>query len=106
MVFILKSQSIIDGGNTIDQQNNWTMKTYIWMGLLVWFCANAISQAAFMGKWGTPYGHDLLDTEIGQWYWAMLLLELAFYAIGIMVVTSKMNLWRPKSKQSSIEQLI
>ena len=90
----------------MENSENWRMRTYIWMSLLVWFCANALSQAAFMGKWGTPYGRELLDAELGAWYWAMIALELLFYAAGIMFVTSRAGLSRTRGEQRSNQQSI
>lgn len=82
------------------------MRTYVWMSLLVWFCANAISQAAFIGKWGIPYGRDLLDAELGAWYWAMIALELLFYAAGIIIVTSRAGLSRTHDAKGTNQQSI
>ena len=61
------------------------------MGVIVWFCANILSQAAFIGKFGEPYGSDLLNQELGPIYWGLVLLELSIYMIGIYVLGSKIK---------------
>ncbi len=69
----------------------WTWSTYIWMSLIVWFCANLISQAAFMGKFGEPYGRELLNQELGPIYWGLICLELSIYLVGIYLLGSKLK---------------
>ena len=82
---------------TISNNKKWTLSTYIWMSLIVWFCANLISQAAFIRKFGEPYGRELLNQELGLVYWGLILVELTIYAIGIYAVGTKL-----KSKKSVI----
>jgi len=81
----------------INNNEKWKLSTYIWMSLIVWFCANLISQAAFIGKFGEPYGRELLNQELGPVYWGLILLELSIYAIGIYTVGTKL-----KTKKSMI----
>jgi len=81
----------------INNNEKWKLSTYIWMSLIVWFCANLISQAAFIGKFGEPYGRELLNQELGPVYWGLILLELSIYAIGIYAVGNKL-----KTKKSII----
>ena len=45
--------------NTVERNEKWAVSTYFWMGIVVWFCANLLSQAVFMGKFGEPYGREL-----------------------------------------------
>ena len=52
---------ILMEANTVERNEKWAVSTYFWMGIVVWFCANLLSQAVFMGKFGEPYGRELLD---------------------------------------------
>jgi hypothetical protein len=75
----------------IGSKEKWTWSTYIWMSLMVWFCANVISQAAFIGKFGEPYGRELLNQELGPLYWGLVFLELSIYLVGVYVLGSKIK---------------
>jgi hypothetical protein len=76
----------------IRSEEKWTLSTYIWMSIIIWFCANIISQAAFMGKFGQPYGRELLNQELGPIYWGLIILELSIYLIGFYTLGSKLKL--------------
>ncbi len=69
--------------NNVKIKENWTYGTYLWILLVIWFCANILSQAAFIGTFGKPYGSELLNQEIGPIYWVLICLELSIYVIGI-----------------------
>ena len=75
----------------IRSEKKWTLSTYIWMSIIIWFCANIISQAAFMGKFGQPYGRELLNQELGPIYWGLIILELSIYLIGFYTLGSKLK---------------
>lgn len=75
----------------IRNKKKWALSTYIWMSIIVWFCANVISQAAFIGKFGQPYGKDLLNQELGPIYWVLIILELSIYVIGIYTLGSRLK---------------
>ena len=76
----------------IRSEEKWTLSTYIWMSIIIWFCANIISQAVFMGKFGQPYGRELLNQELGPIYWGLIILELSIYLIGFYTLGSKLKL--------------
>ena len=67
----------------------WAISTYFWMSIVVWFCANLLSQAVFMGKFGEPYGRELLDQGLGSMYWGLIIVELSIYLVGICILGSK-----------------
>ena len=67
----------------------WAISTYFWMSIVVWFCANLLSQAVFMGKFGEPYGRELLDQGLGPMYWGLIIVELSIYLVGICILGSK-----------------
>ena len=69
--------------NTAVNNGKWALSTYFWMSIVVWFCANLLSQAVFMGRFGEPYGRELLDQGLGPMYWALIIIELSIYLIGI-----------------------
>ena len=79
----------------INNNEKWKLSTYIWMSLIMWFCANIISQAAFIGKFGEPYGRELLNQELGPIYWGLIVLELSIYLIGIYALGSKLKSKKP-----------
>ena len=75
--------------NTAVNNGKWALSTYFWMSIVVWFCANLLSQAVFMGRFGEPYGRELLDQGLGPMYWALIIIELSIYLIGIYVLGFK-----------------
>jgi len=75
--------------NTIESNGKWAISTYFWMSIVVWFCANLLSQAVFMGKFGEPYGRELLDQGLGPMYWGLIIVELSIYLVGICILGSK-----------------
>lgn len=58
----------------------WSIGTLGWVAVVVWLCANILSQAAFMGTYGEPFTADLLLEQLGRWWWAAVALELSVYA--------------------------
>ncbi len=77
--------------NNMKHSNNWTYGHYFWIFLMIWFCANILSQAAFIGKYGKPYGSDLLNQEFGILYWVLILLELSIYLLGFYLLRIKIK---------------
>jgi len=75
--------------NTVERNEKWAVSTYFWMGIVVWFCANLLSQAVFMGKFGEPYGRELLDQGLSPMYWGLIIVELSIYLVGIYILGSK-----------------
>ena len=67
----------------------WSRGTYFLMLILIWICANVLSQAAFIGRFGTPYGKELIVEEIGIIYWFLICVELLIYAFAIKYLKSK-----------------
>ena len=68
---------------------NWSNGTYFLMLILIWFCANILSQAVFIGKFGRPYGKELLTAEIGIIYWILICVELLIYSLAIYYLKLK-----------------
>ena len=73
----------------MESNGKWAISTYFWMSIVVWFCANLLSQAVFMGKFGEPYGRELLDQGLGPMYWGLIIVELSIYLVGICILGSK-----------------
>ena len=42
-----------------------------------------------MGKFGEPYGRELLDQGLGSMYWGLIIVELSIYLVGICILGSK-----------------
>ena len=75
--------------NILENDRKWALSTYFWMSIVIWFCANLLSQAVFMGRFGEPYGRELLDQGLGSMYWGLIIIELTIYLFGIFVLGSK-----------------
>ena len=75
--------------NNVKHNYNWTYGNYFWIFLVIWFCANILSQVVFIGKFGKPYGRELLNQEFGPLYWILIGAELSIYLFGIYFLSSK-----------------
>ena len=75
--------------NILENDRKWALSTYFWMSIVIWFCANLLSQAVFIGRFGEPYGRELLDQGLGPMYWGLIIIELTIYLFGIFVLGSK-----------------
>ena len=42
-----------------------------------------------MGKFGEPYGRELLDQGLSPMYWGLIIVELSIYLVGIYILGSK-----------------
>ncbi len=46
------------------------------MAVLVWFGANLLSQAIYIGFNGQPYDANAILSSLGYWYWVCIAIEL------------------------------
>ena len=54
-------------------------ETFGWSMVIVWVCANVLSQAAYVGRFGKPYDTSTMLLSIGQWYWILIAIEVAVW---------------------------
>ena len=47
-----------------------------WRLIVVWFCANLLSQTLYIGKYGVPYEADLILTGLGPFAGFIVALEI------------------------------
>ena len=52
---------------------------YMLFVLTIWFCANLLSQSAFMAIYGIPYDAITLLKSLGPIYYAIILAELLLW---------------------------
>ena len=58
-----------------------------WIAVVIWFGANLISQAIYIGFNGVPYDANAILSSLGYWYWVCILVELVIWgALGFLVL--------------------
>ena len=58
-----------------------------WAAIFIWFGANLLSQAVYLGFNGEPYDANQILLSLGNWYWLCVAIELAIWIIfGTMIV--------------------
>lgn len=54
--------------------------------VIIWVCANVLSQAAYVGRFGKPYDTSTMLLSIGQWYWILIAIEVVVWIIlGVLL---------------------
>ena len=57
------------------------------MIVVVWFSANLLSQAIYIGFNGEPYDANAILSGLGYWYWICIGVELAIWVtLGLLVI--------------------
>ena len=58
-----------------------------WAAVLIWFSANILSQAFFIGIHGAPYDAAAIIVSLGPWSWVIVAIELTIWIIfGLMIL--------------------
>ena len=58
-----------------------------WAAIFIWFGANLLSQAVYLGFNGVPYDANQMLLSLGNWYWGFVIIELFVWIIfGSMIV--------------------
>lgn len=58
-----------------------------WAIVLIWFGANILSQALYLGFNGEPYNANQILKSLGAWYWICVLIELIIWlSFGILLI--------------------
>ena len=52
-----------------------------WAIVLIWFGANLLSQALYLGFYGEPYDANQILKSLGTWYWVCVMIELVIWLI-------------------------
>ncbi len=82
------------GGNKRAVQWSWGL-------VLAWFSASLLSQAAYIGKYGTPYDGTMLLESLVQWSWLLFIIEGVIWLIVCNLVYQKfMNVGGCKASAS------
>ena len=58
-----------------------------WVIVVVWFSANLLSQAIYIGFNGEPYDTNAILSGLGYWYWVCIAVELFIWlTLGLLVM--------------------
>ncbi len=58
-----------------------------WFVIFIWFGANLLSQALYLGLNGEPYDANAMLASIGYWYWMVVIIELLVWSLlGTMLI--------------------
>ncbi|MEC7703711.1 MAG: hypothetical protein VX906_00525 [Candidatus Thermoplasmatota archaeon] len=63
-----------------------------WFVIFIWFGANLLSQALYLGLNGEPYNANEMLASIGYWYWIFVVLELLIWLLLGSVLLRKFRL--------------
>ncbi|MDE0574448.1 MAG: hypothetical protein OSB32_02560 [Candidatus Poseidoniales archaeon] len=70
-----------------------------WVIVVIWFSANLLSQAIYIGFNGEPYDANAILSGLGNWYWVCIAVELSIWVtLGLLV----MNKLRIQTKDDGI----
>jgi len=57
------------------------------VAVLVWFGANLLSQAIYIGFNGQPYDANAILSSLGYWYWVCIAIELFIWGtLGFLLM--------------------
>ncbi|MCS5535049.1 MAG: hypothetical protein NZ802_04270 [Candidatus Poseidoniales archaeon] len=58
-----------------------------WIIVVIWFSANLLSQAIYLGFNGEPYDANAILSGLGHWYWVCIAVELSIWiTLGLLVM--------------------
>ena len=63
-----------------------------WAIVLIWFGANLLSQALYLGFYGEPYDANQILKSLGTWYWVCVMIELVIWLIFGSLLVQKFKL--------------
>ena len=63
-----------------------------WVIVVVWFSANLLSQAIYIGFNGEPYDANAILSGLGYWYWICIGVELFIWVTLGLLVMHKLRL--------------
>lgn len=62
-----------------NERKDWSGATIGWYAIVIWFCANMLSQAVHLGIYGAPYDSHMLLAEFGPFAWILISVEIIFW---------------------------
>jgi len=62
-----------------------------WAAVIIWFSANLLSQAVYMGLHGAPYDAVSLLQSIGAWYWVLFAIEMCVWILFGSLLFHRIN---------------
>ena len=71
-----------------------------WIAVIIWFSANVLSQAAFIGTHGVPYDAATILDALGPWSWVLIVIELSVWIIIGAIIIQKIKSSRAMKKPS------
>ncbi|MDP7312810.1 MAG: hypothetical protein QF831_05180 [Candidatus Thalassarchaeaceae archaeon] len=71
-----------------------------WSAVIMWFSANVLSQAAFIGTHGVPYDAATILDALGPWSWVLIVIELSVWIIIGAIIIHKIKSSRAMKKPS------
>jgi hypothetical protein len=71
-----------------------------WGAVIIWFSANVLSQAAFIGTHGVPYDAATILAALGPWSWVLIAIEFGVWAIIGVIIMQKIRSTRVKNNHS------
>lgn len=63
-----------------------------WAIVMIWFGANLLSQALYLGFNGEPYDANQILKSLGSWYWVCVFLELIIWLTFGSLLVQKFRL--------------
>jgi len=63
-----------------------------WVAIVIWFSANLLSQAFYIGFNGEPYDANAILSSLGNWYWFCLVIELLIWMIFGFLIIHKLRI--------------
>jgi len=62
-----------------------------WIIVAIWFSANLLSQAIYLGFNGEPYDANAILSSLGHWYWICLAIELGIWVTFGALILQKLR---------------
>ena len=81
-------------------RNRSTASMLGWGAVIIWFSANVLSQAAFIGTHGVPYDAATILAALGPWSWVLIAIEFGVWAIIGVIIMQKIRSTRVKNNHS------
>ena len=74
-----------DGARDVGMRLSWAI-------VLIWFGANLLSQAMYLGFNGEPYDANQILMNLGAWYWLCVVIELVIWLTFGSLIIQKFRL--------------
>jgi hypothetical protein len=71
------------------EHKDWSSATIGWYAIVIWFCANLLSQAAHIGIYGIPYDSQMLLADLGPFAWILISVEVIIWLVLSVIIAVK-----------------